>query len=278
MNDVVSFLISILSYFIIAHFIYRVFRKIKWAYIFLSVIFAATLYQWIPVLLNNSDPLILLYSFIIMVFPIIFSSLLFIKFTGGFRMKTPKFKQPKLKESKDEIFTTSYLKKFIYVMFIFALGVIGLTIFFIDGLLYYLLIIVSALVIIYGLFMLYQLRAFKLDKVILIVGKQKEFVYEHKLEPKKAIVTIKDIYQNENYLIDKFATIYIYEANKLIEKHYLYWIATSQAFEIDDPKFKKIELGYKEHIQELMKYHDAIIKLEKHKLSYTKIKEKKYRK
>ena len=278
MNDIVRFLISIISYFIIAHFIYRVFGKIKWSYIFLGVIFISTLYEWIPFALHLSDPYLLLYSFIIMVFPILFSSLLFIKFTGGLRFKTPKIKRTKIKESKDEIFTTSYLQKFIYMMFFFALVVIGLTIFFIEGLLFYLLIVVSSAVIIYGAWMLYQLRAFDLDKIILIIGKQKEMVYEHKLEPKKAIVTIKDIYKNDDYLIDKFATIYVYEDKKLIEKHYLYWIATSQVFEIEDPHFKKIELGYKEHIQELMKYHDAIIKLEKHKLSYSKIKEKKYRK
>lgn len=278
MNDIVRFLISIISYFIIAHFIYRVFGKIKWSYIFLSVILISTLYEWIPIALNLNDPYLLIYSFIIMVFPILFSSVLFIKFTGGLRFKTPKIKRTKFKESKDEIFTTSYLQKFIYMMFFFALVVIGLTVFFIEGLLFYLLIIVSSGVILYGIWMLYQLRAFRLDKIILIVGKQKEYIYEHILEPKKAIITIKDIYKNEDYLIDKFATIYLYEQKKLVEKHYLYWIATSQVFDIEDPQFKKIELGYKEHIQELMKYHDAIIKLEKHKLSYSKIKEKKYRK
>jgi hypothetical protein len=236
------------------------------------------MYEFIPVLINVSDPYIILYAFLIRVFPVLFSSVLFIKFTGGLRFRSRRIKTPKIKEKKDEIFTTSYLKKFIYLMFVFAIVVIGLSILFIEDLLQYILIILGSGVIIYGIVVLYQLRAFKSDVIILIVGKQKEYIYEHQLNPKQAIITIKDVYQNEDYLIDKFATVHIYEDKKLKEKHYLYWIATSKPFEIEDPKFKKITLGYNEHIAELMKYHDAIIKLEKHKLSYSKIKEKKYKK
>lgn len=278
MNDIVSFVMSALSYFIISHFIYRITNKIKWAYGFLIIIFLSSMYEFIPVLFNTSDPYIILYVFLIRVFPVLFSSVLFIKFTGGLRFKSTRIRTPKIKEKKDEIFTTSYLKKFIYLMFIFALVVIGLSIFFVEDLLQYILIILAVGVVVYGIVILYQLRAFSADVIILIVGKQKERVYEHKLNPKQAIITIKDIYQNDDYLIDKFATVYIYEEKKLKEKHYLYWIATSQTFEVEDPNFKKIELGYKAHIEELMKYHDAIIKLDKHKLSYTKIKEKKYKK
>ncbi len=278
MNDIVSFIMSALSYFIISHFIYRITNKIKWAYGFLIIIFLSSMYEFIPVVLMTNDLYVILYVFLIRVFPVLFSSVLFIKFTGGLSFRSRRIKTPKLKEKKDEIFTTSYLIKFTYLMFVFALIVIGLSIFFIEDLLQYILIFLGSGVIIYGIVVLYQLRAFKSDVIVLIVGKQKENIYMHELNPKQAIITIKDIYQNENYLIDKFATVYIYEQNKLKEKHYLYWIATSQPFDIEDPMFKKTTLGYKEHIAELMKYHDAIIKLEKHKLSYTKINEKKYKK
>ncbi len=278
MEYITSFILSLLSYFIIAHFIYRLSNRKNWSYIFLSIMLISSLFEFIPLLSENVESKILLLIFMSRVLPVIFAFVLFLRFTGGIQFKKINIKRKKFKNPDEDIFTTSYLKKIIYIMFIMSLAIAALAYFFIDGYLLYILAAIALFVIIYGIVKLYQLRAFKCDKVMIIIGREKELVFETTLDQKLSKLHIKDIYHNEDYLIDRFATIHIYENKALIEKHYLYWIATTIPFEIENKEFKNINLDYKEHIQSLMKYHDAIIKLERVRTKYHVIKETKFRK
>ncbi len=278
MDYIISFFLSFFSFFIISHFIYRIFSRKQWSYIFLGVVLLSSFFDFIQYVTQGYETTILVYVFMSRVLPIIFAAILFTKMTGGFQLKKIRVKKTKYKDPNEDIFTTSYLKKVIYFVSLISIAIGFLSYFFIDDILQYILMGVSLLVILFGIYKLYTLRYFKQDKIILIVGKQKEYIYEMTINQTSSKLQIEDVYVNENYLIDKFATVHIYEQHNIIEKHYLFWIATQQVFEIDDPKFKKIELEYKDHIANLMKYHDAIIKLEKHKRSYTLMKEKKYKK
>ncbi|MFA5471318.1 MAG: hypothetical protein WC219_04665 [Acholeplasmataceae bacterium] len=278
MDYIISFFLSFFSFFIISHFIYRLFGKKQWSLIFLGVIFISSFFDFFNFVQAGYENIILVYVFMSRVLPVIFAAILFIKISGGIRVKKIKVSRPKLKDPNEDIFTTTYLRKIIYLMSLLSIVIALLSYFFIDDILKYVLIAISSIVIIFGLYKLYELRYFKEDKVLLIIGKQKEVTYEMTLDKTYHKTHIKDLYKNEDYLIDKFATIHIYEDKKLTEKHYLYWIATSQVFEVTDKKFHKVNLLYKNHIMELMKYHDAIIKLEKSKSGYQVMKEKKYRK
>lgn len=278
MDYITSFILSLLSYFIISNFIYRLSNRKNWSYIFLGVIFISSFSDLIPLISLGAEFKILLLVFMSRILPVILAFLLFTKFTGGFRTKKIKRKKQKFKDTNEDIFLTGYLKKIIMIMFVMSLAVSLLSYFFIDGVLSWILIIMSMFVIGFGIVKLYQLKDFKEDKLIIIIGRQKEAAYQTVLNKKSTKLNIKDVYHNEDYIIDRFATVHIYENKKLIEKHYLYWIATSQVFEISNPNFKKISLGYQSHIDNLMKYHDAIIKLNKHRLSYEVIKETKFRK
>lgn len=278
MDYIISFLLSFFSFFIISHFIYRITGRKNWSYLFLGVIFLSSFYDFLQYVFAQVETNILLLVFMSKVLPVIFAFVLFAKFTGGIHVKKIKIKKTKYKDPNEDIFTTKYLKKIIYIMFVLSLFIGGISYLYIEDFLKYVLLIISGFVILFGIYKLMQLRGFKNDKIILIIGRQKELTYEMTIDQSQSRLTIKDVYQNENYIIDKFATIHIYENQKLIEKHYLYWIATSQVFEIDHAGFYKVKLPYKEHIQDLMKYHDAIIKLEKTKKGYHLIKEKKYRK
>lgn len=276
--DITSFLLSLASFFIIAHFIYRLSGRKDWAFFFLGVIFISSLFDFLPVAFGNYTFEVILLVFVSRVLPVIFAAALFTRFTGGFAKKRLPIKKTRFKEPNEDIFTTSYIIKIIYIMFIIAIAISLLSYFFIDGVLQYVLFAISLFVIIYGIFKLFQLRHFDYDKVIIIIGKEKENIYMKKIDPKLTKLTIKDIYQNDNYLIDKFATVQLYEENHFKEKHYLYWIATSKPFEIEDPSFVKIKLGYEKHIMDLMKYHDAIIKLNLVKNRYEVLKSVKFKK
>jgi hypothetical protein len=278
MDFVIQFFLSFFSFFIISHFIYRITGKKNWSYIFLGVIFVSSFYDFLQYVFSSYETSILILVFMSRVLPVIFAFSLFTKFTGGIPMRKIRVKKPKYKDPNEDIFTTSYLKKIIYIMFVLSVFIGILSYFFIDDVLKYVLLMISGFVVVFGIYKLIQLRSFKYDKIILIIGRQKELIYETTLDQKLNKLNIKDVYDNENYIIDKFATIHIYEKQTLIEKHYLYWIATSSVFEVEDKKFRKLQLPYMEHISSLMKYHDAIIKLDKSKKGYHLLKEKKYRK
>ncbi len=278
MDYIISFFLSFFSFFIISHFIYRIFGKKQWSYIFLGIIFLSSFFDFMQYVQAGFEATILLYVFMSRVLPVIFAATLFIKMTGGMHIKKIRVNRPKFKDPNEDIFTTIYLRKIIYIMSLFSIIIGLLSYFFIDDILKYILLIISGLVVLFGIIKLYELRYFKSDKIILIVGKQKENIYEMTLDKSYNRVHIKDVYKNDDYLIDKFATVHIYQDKKLLEKHYLYWIATSVAFEVTDKKFNSINLQYKQHIENLMKYHDAIIKLDKQKSGYKIMKEKKYRK
>lgn len=277
-NLITSFILSLASYFIISHFIYRLSGRKDWAFFFLGIIFLSSLFDFLPYAFGNFAFPIVLVVFVSRILPVMFAAVLFTRFTGGLSKKKIRIKRSHFKEPNEDIYTTSYIIKIIYIMFIIAVLISILSYFFMDGVLQYVLYAVSLFVVIYGFIKLYQLRFFKTDKVVIIIGKEKENVYMKTIDPKLTKITIKDMYQNDNYLIDKFATIQLYEDNHFKEKHYLYWIATSKPFEIEDPTFVKTILGYEKHIMNLMKYHDAIIKLNHVKNRYEVIKSVKFKK
>lgn len=277
-NLITSFVLSLASYFIISHFIYRLSGRKDWAFFFLGIIFLSSLYDFLPYAFGNYAFAIILLVFVSRVLPVMLAASLFTRFTGGISKKKIHIKRSHFKEPNEDIYTTLYIIKIIYIMFVIAIFISVLSYFFMDGALQYVLYAVSLFVVAYGVFKLYQLRFFKNDKVVIIIGKEKENIYMKTIDPKLTKITIKDIYQNENYLIDKFATIQLYEENHFLEKHYLYWIATSKPFEIEDPTFVKTTLGYEQHIMGLMKYHDAVIKLNLVKNRYEVLKSIKYKK
>ncbi len=276
--DITNFILSLASFFIISHFIYRISGRKDLSYLFLLIIFLSSLFNFLPVAFGNNSGKIILLVFVSNVLPIILAAIFFIRFTGGISRKRIKIKRTKFKVPNEDIFATTYIKKAIYAMFLFSVIISALGYFLIDDFLEYVLYAISLFVIIYGIVKLYLLRYFKSDKVIIIIGKEKEYAYMRTLDPHMAKVTIKDLYVNENYIIDKFATIQLYEDHHYIEKHYLYWIATSQPFKIEDPNFIKINLDYEEHIMHLEKYHDAIIKLNLSKNRYEVLKSVKFKK
>jgi hypothetical protein len=276
--DFTGFLLSLASFFIISHFIYRLSGRKDWAFFFLGIIFLSSLFEFLPVAFGNYTFEVKLLVFVSRVLPVMLAAALFTRFTGGFSRKKVHIKRSKFKEPNEDIFTTSYIIIIIYEMFVIAVIISILSYFFVDGILQFVLFGISIFIIAYGAFKLYQLRFFKNDKIVLIIGKEKENIYMKTIDPKMRKLTIKDVYENENYLIDKFATIQLYEENHFKEKHYLYWIATTNAFEIEDPSFIKTKLGYEEHIMNLMKYHDAIIKLNLVKNRYEVLKSVKFKK
>ncbi len=276
--DVTSFILSLASFFIISHFMYRLSGRKDWAFFFLGVIFLSSLFEFIPVAFGNYTFEVKLLVFVSRVLPVMLAAALFTRFTGGFSRKKIRYKRSKFKEPNEYIFTTSYIITIIYEMFVIAVVISTLSYFFVDGILQFVLFAISLFIISYGGFKLYQLRFFKNDKIVVIIGKEKENIFIKTIDPKMKKLTIKDVYQNENYLIDKFATIQLYEDNHFKEKHYLYWIATTNPFEIEDSSFIKSKLGYEEHIMHLMKYHDAIIKLNLSKNRYEVLKSVKFKK
>lgn len=254
MDFIVDLIYSSISTFILAYFIYVIFgRKRKISIIILSIMI---IYQLIAVLqgFGRGYPI----EAVILIFiygptPTLFAFFLFMTFTGGFGIV--KNKRRKLKSISSHIQTKRLTELASLLVIIFSIILAPIAIFFLEEP-NYLIFSVCVISLGLGIYMLISVIQIKLEKVILFVGKNKEKIFFYDIPRKARKVEVKDFYKNEMYIVDPIGEATLYLEDKKYEKHYLYWIATSEKIDMKDEVVEEIRsLAYKEHLDHFEKYH-----------------------
>ncbi|MDY0074789.1 MAG: hypothetical protein WC992_04745 [Acholeplasmataceae bacterium] len=249
-----DFVIQSASFFITTYFIYSLLgRKQKIAYGLLVILILARL---IPILQNASllaiDALILLIVYD--VGPLVFAAMIFASITGGIPMIKMKRKRV-IKGISDDI-QTAWKQKITAIIVILGsliLGVISTLIF--EKMMLYTMWVVTVLGFVLGIIIYLQTSKITKERIILLVGKDKESMYEFVIEQKTAKLTVKDFFDDDRYIIDFIGVVHVIDQNKRIEKDYLYWLATSEQVSIQKPLTKLINLSYVDYLDHFEKYH-----------------------
>jgi len=261
--DFLSVILNFFSYTIFAYVGFSIFRRKKIvAYIILGVIFIQGLYNFMPYILIGASIKIIMIAFIYYLLPVIGAFLTFQYLTRTPGVK--KYRRPK-GEKKEKlspyIYPQHYLKRvFITILSISILLLLLLCMSYflllddMSILTFILLLVVLLISISYAIYGLYQYLSMNKEAIIIFIGKNKEVCYIHEISDKKPFM-LKDIYQNDAYLIDQLGDLTVYQQRRMKEKYYVYWIATSTIFNIEHPQFKQIDFLYLSELIDVNKYH-----------------------
>jgi len=249
-----DFVIQSASFFITTYFIYSVLgRKQKIAYGLLVILILARL---IPILRNASlfaiDALILLIVYD--VGPLVFAAMIFASITGGIPMIKMKRKRV-IKGISDDIQTAwkQKITALIVILGSLILGVVSTLIF--EEMMLYTMWAVTVLGFVLGIIIYLKTSKITKERIILLVGKDKESMYEYVINQKTLRLEVKDFFDDDRYIIDFIGVVHVIDQNKHEEKDYLYWLATSEQVDIQKPLTKLLNLSYVDHLSHFEKYH-----------------------
>lgn len=257
MSYFIDIVISTASYFIMAYFVYSILgRNRKISVIGLSILLIAESYIFISGIILGADFNGLLLYFATGVLPVLVAFYGFLRITGGISFNKLKFKGKKLKGISSDI-QTKYLSSLLSYISVFGSLVFGtLAYFFIDDFMKYIIIGVLALAFAFGIYVIITNSRISAEKIILIIGKNREKIYSYDIPKNKQKVIISDFYNNPNYIVDPIGIAILKMDDKTTEKHYLYWIATGDKIDMSGSGLKEIiQLSYKNDLDRFEKYH-----------------------
>ncbi|QWB95367.1 hypothetical protein KHQ89_05235 [Mycoplasmatota bacterium] len=260
---------------------FRIFGQKRAAgFIVLGVLMGRGLYYLLPYVFYAAPILLILYVFIIEVLPVIAATYTFLYLTRSFSTRRHKVKKRKVEKRYSTIFPKNYLKRLTLYGFIISFGflVTVLILYIFDiyefQLLYFImLVLMFGISSLYMMYWLFQHMFFDKERIIIYIGKDKSVCYAYDVKSMKKPFLIQDVFKNDMYIIDELGLITIYDGFKVVEKNYIYWIATSQIFEINDKGYVKSNNLYKSWIDDIPKYKKIDLKLkynESHQLKRKK--------
>lgn len=254
MDLVFNFIMRSASYLITAYFIYSILGRRRIVGIaLLSVLLFSTLVPYLQLFGQDIEIKALLLSLTINVGPLILALIVFMSVTGGLPMI--KLKKRKLKALKENM-STKRLNVETSVIVLAGSFIIGATSFLVfEGFMRYFVLALSIIGFILSIFLFLRSDKIKLERIILCVGRQKEKVY--KLEVPKHIrqLHIKDFYAHEHYIVDYIGEVYMIDNDKKLIKDFIYWIATGDKLNIEEPFQLIDDLIYKDDLSTFEKYH-----------------------
>ena len=254
MDLFIDFVFSSVSTFILAYFLYMIFgRRRKISIIILSLMFIFDIVNVLQAFMIGFEISIVLLLFLSSAGSTIFAFFLFMTFTGGFKITS--VRRRKLKSLSTDI-QTKRLTEVSSALVIIISIIMALLSYFILEEPNYLILAVSVISLGLGVYILITVKKIKIEKVILLVGRNKERIYSYDI-PKNALkVEIKDFYKNDLYIVDAIGEATLYLEDQKYEKHYLYWIGTGDQVDMKDEVVVEIRgLSYKEHLEHFEKYH-----------------------
>jgi len=249
-----NFVLQAVSYFITTYFVYSIFgRKKKIAYILLGIIFMSTLYpflQYGSTLETRALILLVVYE----VGPVVFAFLIFTSITGGLpgiKFKKRQFtkKSPYKPQPKYANLLTSYL--------VMGTSLIALAsaYFILEDVTMYLIMGLSAISFVLGILLFIKTNKIVQERVILCVGKQKEYLYTYDLPKNGRTIDVKDFFDDDRYIIDFIGEVILTNTEQKIEKDFLYWLATSERVTVQKPLYPISKLSYQSDLELFEKYH-----------------------
>ena len=265
-----SFMLNFFSYLILAYFVFQIFgRKRIVGIVILLISIAFSIVTVINHIINNKSFIYILLVFVVDALPIVLALILFLYVTRAYKRETVrKTKTLKLKN----IHSTIYPSKYMMMISIFGSVISGMM--FILLILNYffeftevnqsvsiIIFILAILVCIFSVYQWFVTSQIDYNRIVLYVGKQKEKCYMFNIKSLTRPFEILDVYSNDDFIIDELGTIKVYSGIRLIEKNYIYWIATSQNLEIKDRAFELKTDVFKSYIYDIPKYKKIKIKL-----------------
>lgn len=268
--EFLSIILSFFSYTIFAYVGFSIFGRRKMvAYIILSVLFAQGLYNFLPYIIYQASLQLILIVFAFELLPVISAFIAFKYLTRTPSIK--KYKRPKgEKQAKLNpiIYPSEYIKVMSLALFSVSslIGIIFVTLYVLDIInisILNVVIIITIIVIsvLYSLYMIFFQLSLREEKIMIFIGKQKEKCFSYDLDQLNKPFSIKDIYQNESFIIDQIGDLSIYQGFKLKEKHYIFWIATSTLFDIEKRGFYPSNRKYQSYLENVSKYQVIHMKL-----------------
>jgi hypothetical protein len=262
-------ILNFFSYTIFSYIAFRIFGQKRAAgFVVLGVLMARGLYYLFPYIYLGASFLVILYVFIIEVLPVMAATYTFLYLTRSFSKKRYKVKKRKVEKRYTTIFPKAYLKTLtIYgfvISFGFLMAILILSIFDIyEFKLFYFIMLISIFGFssLYMMFWLFQNTFFDKERIIIYIGKDKSVCYTYDVKSFKKPFLIHEVFKNDMYIIDELGMITIYDGFKVVEKNYVYWIATSQIFEINEKGYIKSNQLYKSWIDDIPKYKKIDLKL-----------------
>jgi len=262
MQDFLGAFLSAVSYFLTSYFLYRILggRKLI-PLLFYAVFLMSGLLSLIGAIQNQLGFSIILMVFMTQLLPVFVAFFFFYSVTGVKPMIRIRFRK-RLKELPMDIQTK---RQSIYVIFALigvalVIGVIGLI--FSEGITQILSYVITFSLIILSIILFFQVKNIQSESVILLVGKDKEFVYEYTIEPEKTKVLVSDFYKNPMFIVDKIGEVDMKNESKKVTKHHLYWIATSSKVDMSKENVKKLnDVPYRDDLDRFEKYHFKRVQL-----------------
>jgi hypothetical protein len=256
MDLFINFAMSTAGYFILSVFIYNIAgRKRKIPVILLSLFTAIESFQVMNTFVSGYPLDAIMLVFLLRVMPLLLAWFFFLSFTGGVHIRKIRFHQ-KLKSLNTDIQTKKMTETISIIIMSGSLGIGLLAYYFMEGFMVVLMIIASIVSFVLGIWMFLTQRKIVGEKIIVFVGRDKEKIYGYDIPKHKTKMTIKDFYQNSNYIVDAIGEAHLTYDDKTVEKHYLFWIATGDNIDMKGEVLDKVSaLPYQTFLSHFEKYH-----------------------
>ena len=276
MNYILPLLIASTSYFFLPYFAFIISgRNRKIPYIIFVFLASLSIYQQIILMLPILSGIPLIREVVLTLLPIFLGWLLLRYAMGESILVRGKFKSTKLKDFKEKKDTAHYQMTYAYLTIFLSIVVFVAAVFTQKSFLLYALSVLSIVLLMFGIYRLILLLRVKDEFIILVVGKDKEKIYIHRIDDKLKRIDIKTFYTNDNYIIDPIAYIELHEKRD-ITRHYVYWIATSQTLTMDDDNWIEAnDLCYASDLKTFEKYQYYYARYQKTDQGFETIKLKK---
>lgn len=263
------------SYLMISYFVYSLFgrnRKIPIA--ILSLLLFSSLLRLFNAIRDGFQLNVLMIIFMVYVFPVIAAFYVFLSISGGISFLRIK-RSKKLKSISSDI-QTSYFLTTIYSLLWIGSLLFGIGAYlFIEGYLKWVILSFASIIFIVSMVLLLRIRKVKIERVILIIGRDQRTFYEYVVPKRQMKVLVTDFFTNDNYIVDPIGDIRIENGIELIEKHYLYWIATNDKIDMTkETHLKNVKPVYENIISQFEKYHYRQMQITITENDVTVIKEK----
>ncbi len=282
--DFMLFMLHFLSYTMLAYFVFQIFgRRRNISIIVLAVLLGMSLLRVINFLASGEQILSVILLFITDTLPIVLGLLLFLYLTRAYasKIRFRKERSLKLKKLYTTVLPSKYIKQLsisgnivsaIVLLLAISVRIFDFTV--ITDFLFVITIVISSLSLVYTAYQIYMSRFVEKESFLIYVGKQKENCYSYDMKQIFRPITIEDIYKNSDFIIDEIGFIRVYEQHRLIEKYYLYWIATSQDVQIKEEHIDKVNVLFKDYVDDISKYQKVNIRLKLERGQYELISKK----
>lgn len=261
MDFFIQFVISFGSYLIIAYLLYSILGgKRTIPIVALTVILFSTVFEFLKSIGGGIDPKVLLLYFMIRVLPVIFAFYAFMVITGGLPFFKIRLKSKKIKGISSNIQTRKFSNQIAFYSILGAL-VFGVLIYlYVDGYMKYVMLSILTLALFGSIYVIISNQRIASEDVILMIGKNREYMYRYEIPKEKQKVYVTDFFTHENYIVDPVGVAILKKPDRKIEKHYLYWIATGDTIDMSDSKLIQIDrLPYVSYLEQYEKYHFRVL-------------------